>query len=1049
MSTFKTVAAAIKEIENWLRLATFLHEPLKDALLGLLHNTTNDPTYTGLPSVPADLYKTFFARRKQINNLVKKGILHKDQVDLLLPNDGNNQTFSDKFDVTLIALCIRSFLNLPAPLNGWNKDPLPTDKTKTASVKRALKWRNKVQHAVPKDIDNAELNKMWVEGTQIIQDLGSNYKTQQLRKISLDPKHEVVLKSLFTYMSKVKDDCSQHILQLDTQLQQIAKEIKYLKAQKTTNPQEKECKDSCLKEIIAYVENNLTEAQKKDLLKQMNINLQDAKDGSLANILSNIQWLSLKVNLDLLGRQDLTSYIQENTLITKGLNAASKALRSYYVTEFIRCLVDQPLSNSSNYYVPREDVYVELAVLEAVAFDEELSNSDRDSLMKQSHLTKTGIKMNEVLQPDDQLIFVRGVAGIGKSTWTNMFTLKWAKETLKQVTPIDFLFVFTCSEINAYGEEPVTLEKLLTDKYHEVFQYITLDDLSLVANRVLIVVDGLDELKNIYSLGDGARQASRNTSTATTNLDLVYNLIDPRGQHIKRHKSMAIGRPKACEFVKSKFTHVSKTKTIQICGFDETNVQTYIQKYFGEDGKGKIARVKKAIESSKNLKVMTSVPVFLWVICNVYSEDLITKPINTNTELYLYTCLVFLRNHLNGLPGRKYKQLSDIVGDQNILKLLYTLMILSVDTYMKNKVLFTEEDMKRVQCQVHLEETGFIVKYKRKGIKNQEIYHFNHLVLQEFLCGLFLCVTKQVSSYKDNRELNSCVPTILGIHRLLQENNNDLFIDLFTNLTKIHNDMSSFFAWIIRPLRSKRFEKFVLQKYLQIPPEMIDGDILTISATVQQLEFLSLFFEGGCVSNDPDAFKKVRILGGPFSAIDVRNILFFISQIDVRIDEIRLAGGFSPATSMLITEAKITDILLNHVADGTSGSSFYGDEKILKIVFNNNIIEELNISNHILEKSESFIIRGKVESENAKRFVLSLVEYAIENHKQIILYDGPIFKRSYFAKEIDFDQSKSFLLAVHNIKNEQFLKVVDNTTEVELSYTYLRHDYPIGHLQLS
>ena len=67
----------------------------------------------------------------------------------------------------------------------------------------------------------------------------------------------------------------------------------------------------------------------------------------------------------------------------KGLMAASKVLREYYVTEFIQCLVDQPLSNNqSNYYVPREDVYVELAVLEAVTFDEELSNSDRDSMMK-------------------------------------------------------------------------------------------------------------------------------------------------------------------------------------------------------------------------------------------------------------------------------------------------------------------------------------------------------------------------------------------------------------------------------------------------------------------------------------------------------------------------------------------------------------------------------------------------------------------------------------------------------------------------------------------
>ena len=66
--------------------------------------------------------------------------------------------------------------------------------------------------------------------------------------------------------------------------------------------------------------------------------------------------------------------------------------------------------------------------------------------------------MKEVLQPNDELIFVRGVAGIGKSTWTKMLPLKWAKQTLDEMITIDFLFVFTRSEINAYAgcEEKVT-----------------------------------------------------------------------------------------------------------------------------------------------------------------------------------------------------------------------------------------------------------------------------------------------------------------------------------------------------------------------------------------------------------------------------------------------------------------------------------------------------------------------------------------------------------------------------------------------------------------
>ena len=148
---------------------------------------------------------------------------------------------------------------------------------------------------------------------------------------------------------------------------------------------------------------------------------------------------------------------------------------------------------------------------------------------------------------------------------------------------------------------------------------------------------------------------------------------------------------------------------------------------------------------------------------------------------------------------------------------------------------------------------------------------------------------------------------------------------------------------------------------------------------------------------------------------------------------------------MLIPEAnKVTDILLNHVADGISGGYFYGDREILKIAFNNNPVE-WSIPNQILEKSESFIIRGKVETEKAKGFVLNLVKYAIENHKQITLYDGPLFKRNYFTKEINFDESKSFLIEEHNINSEQFLKVVKDTTEIQPSHSYLRFDYPTRH----
>ena len=120
MSTNKSVADTIKEIEHWLRLATFQHDPIKEALLDVLHNASGDPTYTGLPRNKQLLYQELQTNHhKIIQKLFKKKVLKQDQLDLIFPPN-SNETDSSKFDVTLICILIRNCTTLPAPLNGWD-----------------------------------------------------------------------------------------------------------------------------------------------------------------------------------------------------------------------------------------------------------------------------------------------------------------------------------------------------------------------------------------------------------------------------------------------------------------------------------------------------------------------------------------------------------------------------------------------------------------------------------------------------------------------------------------------------------------------------------------------------------------------------------------------------------------------------------------------------------------------------------------------------------------------------------------------------------------
>jgi len=234
MSTYKSVADVIQQLQYWLRLATFQHGPLLESLRSVLRNKSNDPSYVGLPENPTDLYHEFNnTYLDAIHSLKRQGVLKQEQIDLLIP-PGDTKTYSDKFDITLIVVLIRSCTTLAAPLNGWNdKNPPAHDKSYASNVIRAREWRNFVHHCEPSNIDTAQFNAKWAEGEQIVIDLGGNsYDIRKLKTISLDPKHELVLKSLFTLIENQGDTIGRIQLinnEILIQLNLIKKEINELR----------------------------------------------------------------------------------------------------------------------------------------------------------------------------------------------------------------------------------------------------------------------------------------------------------------------------------------------------------------------------------------------------------------------------------------------------------------------------------------------------------------------------------------------------------------------------------------------------------------------------------------------------------------------------------------------------------------------------------------------------------------------------------------------------------------------------------------------------
>ena len=438
-------------------------------------------------------------------------------------------------------------------------------------------------------------------------------------------------------------------------------------------------------------------------------------------------------------------------------------------------------------------------------------------------------------------------------------------------TPLfDFVFLFTCREINILLDNVKTAEELLRHKYPEVFDIISLSDLESISDRVLIVVDGLDELQNIYDIHDMNKRS--------LNFELVSSLIDTKKGIFKNNKVIVCGRPRACELVKQQFKH--KSKTIEVCGFNEDNIMKYIDQFFNQR-EVNARKVKEALRISSNLKVMATVPVFLWVICSVYGQELVTKPLNTYTELYTYASLIFLRNHFRGKAQQNSMSLFDVLENDEIMNSVFALMALSVQTYMQNKVLFTEDDIKLLICPTQLEKTGFILRYNRGNLR-KPVYQFKHLVLQEYFCGLSLCVTKWVSPYLSNRELSSCAPVIFGINRLLKEGQNELFISFFKKLSEINILKMRFVTkYILMPYRHLIFRKYLSRNNLEIPDCMIRDDVLLINASLPECqEFMILLFESRFKLECPFTSSKIV---GDFSETDYRNALYLLKAMKLKL----------------------------------------------------------------------------------------------------------------------------------------------------------------------
>ena len=257
-----SLASTIKKYEHWFHYGTFVHEPLKTSLLNVFHNVSGDTSYNGLPSNPKDLCKELDQNHKvTLTKLQRNGVLKQDQMLLIFPKN-KQETYSDKFDVTLLVVLIINCCNLPPPVNGWkDKHPPISDISIGANVIRARELRNVFHHTDPKDFDEQVLDKKWLEGDTVVTALGYNYNSNALKTATLDPTKLSVVLSLVQFL-QIEQDASKK--QIDSNIESSKTLQKHLDA----SNKQIDSINSSLEQMKKQTESNI-ESVKKEAADQL------------------------------------------------------------------------------------------------------------------------------------------------------------------------------------------------------------------------------------------------------------------------------------------------------------------------------------------------------------------------------------------------------------------------------------------------------------------------------------------------------------------------------------------------------------------------------------------------------------------------------------------------------------------------------------------------------------------------------------------------------------------------------------------------------------
>ena len=297
---------------------------------------------------------------------------------------------------------------------------------------------------------------------------------------------------------------------------------------------------------------------------------------------------------------------------------------------------------------------------------------------------------------------------------------------------------------------------------------LTSEDFRTIRKQTLLLLDGIDEFKDIESI--------KNTDVKP-HVKLIKNdILDPN-KAISAYR-IVVGRPEICRTFHRLLSGEFRIQfaSVEVCGFDNENVDLYIDQFFPNDNR-KVEELKNKMELSATLRAMSTVPVYLWAICGIFRQS--REIPKTVTELLLYNLLLFLQNHWLS-KKEPLISLNDLVNDINVYECIKDVALFAYETLRQRKVVIP---MQSNSDNVNkLKDVGIIDQYL-DGMTGLTLLEFRHLTIQELLAAIHIMFQTNIQEKEGMLKDHALVSTlgfVSGLEGLLSCSKK-LLLNLFLN----------------------------------------------------------------------------------------------------------------------------------------------------------------------------------------------------------------------------------------------------------------------------